>query len=291
MALYGTILCAIDFSEPSREALGLGLRLGARIGARVVAVHVVDTLLAEAAAVHHGRPALIHRIEDELRAFVAAQPASTGTTSVVRTGSPHEDLLACAAEYGAGLIVMGTHGLGGLKKLFFGSVTERVLRETTVPVLAMSGRAETAAPAGEFTGVLAAVEVDASAGHVLAHAAALATALRVPLSVVHVAAELHAAPPLADAAERVLAERRQEATARLRDLVRTCGCDAAGMTVETGAPAEQIAHAASRDAGIIVVIGLGGRGVFHRPGSTAYRILCISSAPVLAVPGSAGTVR
>jgi nucleotide-binding universal stress UspA family protein len=54
---------------------------------------------------------------------------------VVVEGSPVREILRQAEEMPADLLVMGTHGRSGVEALFLGSVTERVLRSTHVPVL------------------------------------------------------------------------------------------------------------------------------------------------------------
>ena len=55
--------------------------------------------------------------------------------TVIRTGSPHEQIVAAAKEAGADLIVIATHGYTGLKHLFLGSTAERVVRHAFCPVL------------------------------------------------------------------------------------------------------------------------------------------------------------
>ena len=62
------------------------------------------------------------------------------------------------------------------------------------------------------------------------------------------------------------------------------------VVVQSGTPAEQIAAvAASMPADLLVVVGLGGGWMLHRPGSTAYRVLCLSTVPVLGLPPEAVT--
>jgi len=53
----------------------------------------------------------------------------------VGVGTPAPEILRVGRERSCDLIVISTHGLTGTRKLFFGSTTERVLRETTRPVL------------------------------------------------------------------------------------------------------------------------------------------------------------
>ena len=63
---------------------------------------------------------------------------TTGDTKVrtlLRDGEAHEQVLACAKEVGADLVVMGTHGHTGLKHAFLGSTAEKVVRLSECPVL------------------------------------------------------------------------------------------------------------------------------------------------------------
>jgi nucleotide-binding universal stress UspA family protein len=54
-------------------------------------------------------------------------------------GDPAEEILRAAEEEGADLIVMGTHGRGGLSRLLMGSVAEAVMRKALCPVLTVRG--------------------------------------------------------------------------------------------------------------------------------------------------------
>jgi nucleotide-binding universal stress UspA family protein len=56
-------------------------------------------------------------------------------TTEVLQGDPVETIADYAGEYGVDLVVMGTHGRGGVSRMLLGSVTERVVRTAPVPVL------------------------------------------------------------------------------------------------------------------------------------------------------------
>lgn len=283
MPLYPTILCAVDFSEHSRLALRLALDLGRRNASRVIAFHTIDLLLAGAAAAAYDERRLKHDAETELRALLdALAPEGRRAEVSVEVGRPEQTIVAAAREQKADLIVVGTQGLGGLRKMFFGSVTEKVLRDAEVPVLAV-----TAAGEGEsriaFGGVLAAVELDASIEGVLRHAAALAGVLDLPLTVVHVVRPLSALPQYTSALGAAQEAHVREARAQLQQ----AGARAdprATTEVLTGSPAETIASRAQAAGGQIVVIGLGGGRMLRRPGSTAYRVLALANTPVVGVP-------
>lgn len=74
----------------------------------------------------------IERIEE------IAGERDVGVTGAVRQGKPYATILKYATEHDIDLIVMGTHGRSGLDRLFVGSVTERVIRASNIPVLTVA---------------------------------------------------------------------------------------------------------------------------------------------------------
>src|SRR4029453_10415095 len=108
--------------------------------ARLIVLTVEDPLLTEAMDLGtgvHWTPDLSTR---EIGVFVREAFGGEESTLAlceydVAVGKPAVEILRVARERSCDLIVMSSHGLTGARKLFFGSTTERVLRETTVPVL------------------------------------------------------------------------------------------------------------------------------------------------------------
>jgi hypothetical protein len=78
--------------------------------------------------------------------------------------------------------------------------------------------------------------------------------------------------------------RVKEARQHLEGVARRVTGTAPTVVVSVGEPEEQVAAAAVQQAGALVVVGLGEGELLRRPGSVAYRILCLSTVPVLAVP-------
>jgi nucleotide-binding universal stress UspA family protein len=264
----------------------------------VAAVHAIDPLLAEAAASLSGAAELKSEAETELRALAEAErrtaPGSPAVTSIVRIGPPAAEILAAARSTTASLVVMGTQGLGGLRKLFFGSIAEKVLRDAHVPVLAVplpeseesGATGDTAAGTGvpDIDAVIASVELDDSADAVIGHALAFAKDFELPLTLLHVVPPVEGMPRAVDAARA--AERLHEANAqaRLSDLASRIALDLrADVEVRCGPAAEEIAAAAAARHALVTITS-GGTNAHHRPGSIAYRVLCLSEAPVLTVP-------
>jgi nucleotide-binding universal stress UspA family protein len=184
---------------------------------------------------------------------------------------------------------MGTHGLGGVRKLLLGSTTEHVLRRTRTPVLAVPPIP--AAHSDRFeAAVLAAIDFSESSAAAGRSAAQFAQQFNVPLLFAHVVEPVTVPPQWSSLLEESDEARMAEARVQLKALADQC---AGTRTVETvvtfGRPADAItALAEERRAGLIVMGLTGEHGLFsRRPGSIAYRVLCSVSVPVLVVPSAA----
>lgn len=142
---FRKILVPTDFSSCSDSALELGARLAADHGAELVALHVVDLGHVSARAVirteAHPEGILVgdHAVELANKELAKRLERLAGKvdkrTSRVALGAPVKAICNAAAELGADLVVMGTHGRGGLAHLVMGSVAEKVLRTAKLPVL------------------------------------------------------------------------------------------------------------------------------------------------------------
>ncbi len=144
--VFRKILCPIDFGPHSLAALEMGLNLARQNDATLYLLSVVpivpDTGLMTPVAVEPS-PGL----EDISRAHLNKLARETVGAiapyeTIVVVGDPGTRVLDVAAEVGADLIVMGTHGRTGVKRLVLGSVAERVVRESPVPVLTVHAAAE-----------------------------------------------------------------------------------------------------------------------------------------------------
>ncbi len=292
------ILSPVDFSEHSRHALRWAGAFAARFHCRLTILGVVDSLLAEAARIRLGRD-LAAETEPALREFVAATWPDGMDTSLqpafeTATGDSADAILDAATADGSDLIVMGTQGLGGFRKWLLGSTTERLLRRTHVPVLAVPLAAASegaASDAGFVSRVLAATDFSDASVAAATIAAQLASAFSAQLTLAHIVEPLSVPPqwrPLVDDADetRVGASR-----SRLRALAgQICGDQNCDQVVAVGRAAELIGSVAAECRAQIVVMGLASdRGAFApRPGSIAYRVLCATTIPVLVVPVAHG---
>jgi nucleotide-binding universal stress UspA family protein len=134
------ILVAVDFGEASARAVQVALALSRRYGASLTALHA-DVIEApvyfthdQAAALERQRLAARSAAERELRRFVRPATADRVTVRFVED-TPAATIID--ASHRADLIVMGTHGRRGPSRWWMGSVAERVIRESRVPVLVL----------------------------------------------------------------------------------------------------------------------------------------------------------
>lgn len=141
MSGYESVVVAVDGSPCARVAAERAVELAAEYDATLHVVYVVDAtdlglLTPTEIDVSEVRASLRAEGEDAVDAAVrTAAAAGVEATAAVRVGVPHESILAYAAEVGADLVVVGTHGRSGVERYLLGSVAARVVRTADVPVL------------------------------------------------------------------------------------------------------------------------------------------------------------
>jgi nucleotide-binding universal stress UspA family protein len=265
-------------------------------------LNVVEPLLAQAAGIRLGVDLQREEAEPALREFVEATlPEHVRQPSRVRmevtVGDPSEAILQIGRRLNSGLIVMGTHGLGGFRKLLLGSITEQVLRQTDLPVLAVPAGA-VSAPAVEHPGVqlrkiLVATDFRETAMAAVQWAGDLAFDVGVPLVLAHIVEPVVVPPQwhelVADfEGDRIASGQRMLAklSANFRDTHTDC-------VVTLGRPADTIASLAVEYGAGLVVMGLGNPDDWEprKPGSIAYRVLRLAHVALVVVPASASARR
>ena len=296
MNVRPSILCPIDFSDGSAGALRYAAAIASHFATRLILLTVADRLLTEAAVLGTGIAWDPEECKREMAAFTAKtfgpeSPVLARFEYDVAVGKPAPEILRVARERSCDLIVISTHGLTGIRKLFFGSTTERVLRETTRPVLVTPPVDPGPISLDDAKKVLRRIVVPVDLSPASRHQAAIAAGLsdavgRVPLILVHViepvksrlAARLHLAG--VEANRRAVAEDAlQEIAASLPPRVPS------EALVAYGDPAEELAKVAHDRGAGLVVMGLHGSPLMGpRMGSVTYRVLCLSNSLVLALP-------
>jgi nucleotide-binding universal stress UspA family protein len=276
----GPVVCGVDFSDHSMRSLAWARFLATTLDQPLIIVHAIEPLLAEAASLTYGADTLQTSLTADLEAL------ADGATVDVATGQPARVLAGAALAANASAVVVGTQGLGRAARMWFGSTTMRLLRESTIPILAVPARAQ-AEPS--CAGIVLGTDFSPASTAAREVALSLGARARVPITCVHV---VPAVPPharwndvVAGAADSVL----RAARTRLEEEESAAAIPASAQwtaTVRTGEPAEVLIDAAAGGS-TLVVVGLGGASVAQRPGTTAYRVVSEADGPVLAVPARA----
>jgi nucleotide-binding universal stress UspA family protein len=304
MILRPSVLCPVDFSDASRGALRYAAAVAEHFCARLTVLTINDPVLEVAAVTAYGAAWLPEDSHGELRRFV--ESTFSGRTlgvqelrSEVATGKPAPEILRVARERSCDLIVMSTHGLTGVRKLFFGSTTERVLRETSVPVLVTPstdhGPRQIDEIARTVRRVLAPVDLTAASPRQVLIARGIGEAINVPIVLAHVIEPVRFPAHIDMPLPSIEAERRDRAERALAELTSTIPpALKPEALVAYGDPAEEIAKIARDRRAGLVVMGLHASPLTGpRMGSVTYRLLCLSPTLVLALPPvpDAGTSR
>jgi nucleotide-binding universal stress UspA family protein len=140
------ILMPVDYSDASREAVQFACYLAKHLGAALDIVHVWDrpAYVADTVVVAQGggKPKSLAEMirenaEAEMKEFLASCQVSADVrvTSHLESGEPASTILRVAEKTGVDLVIVGTHGRTGVRHLLLGSIAEKLVRLSPVPVL------------------------------------------------------------------------------------------------------------------------------------------------------------
>ncbi|HEY7206060.1 MAG TPA: universal stress protein [Methylomirabilota bacterium] len=140
--MFQRIVVPTDFSDCSQEAWRMAKRLGAGPGSELILAHVLTEVPRFGEGFLNVQSA--SEIEAAARKWATvsleewvAKARGEGLTAraTIRTGVPHQEIVGLARDERADLIVIGTHGRGGMDRVLLGSVADRVVRLAPCPVL------------------------------------------------------------------------------------------------------------------------------------------------------------
>ncbi len=287
-----SILCPVDFSEFSIRAYDYACSLAQHTGAALFVEYVVElwrypSVCFAPTANQYDEFCRHLRIaaEAQLRNFVQQHPPNGVVPQcVIREGMATDCILSFAEKEGAGLIVMGTHGIRGFDRLMLGSATEKVLRTAHCSVLAVH-RASRKLPHGEPTQrgielreILFCTDFSEFANRAFDYALSVAADYNASLTVVHVVEGI---------SRLRCAENAAKAHECLEQLVAAQRADMPGITtvVRSGRAYKEISQLAyERDADLVIMAVRGSNALDDRIfGSTTYRVVQLGNCPVLAV--------
>lgn len=299
MIAISRILCPVDTSEFSARALRHAVALGAWYRAEVTVVWVRP-------AEHHPPffrlhpgpfppvpPGELESAEESIGVFVRATVGPSAPNVLCRMGPIAPTILSIAAALPADLIVMGTHGLTGFDRFLLGSVTEKVVRRASCPVLTVPPRVASAHgdPAVTFKTIVCGVDFSRASAHALEYALSLAQEAGGRLVVVHVLewATEDEPRPMAHGIPPPWSQTRvRDAQDRLASLVPSevrAWCDPE-LVVAYGQPHRVLLRIAAERNAELIVLASGGQSAIDVLvyGSTAQQVIRQATCPVLTVP-------
>lgn len=281
------ILFATDFSASSEAAMRYAHAIARRRGAKVHILHVLppeprlavpmDKFPSELdTARQAATEQMVKLIEGDRLGGVAHDV-------LLERGEIGEVILSVIEQHDIDLVIAGTHGHRGIKKLVLGSVAEQIFRLATCPVITIGPQAtRDGLGEGEFPTILFATDFSPASLEALPWALALAKDNQAQLTMLHVIQEV------SEAGLEYLNEVTVACRQRLTELLpagagKWCRPE---CFVEFGPAADTILKIAEEQQASLIVMGARRRGPMaasHVPWATAYRVVCHAGCPVLTV--------
>lgn len=134
------IVVPTDFSEQSDYALKVAASLAKKHGAEILALHMLElnqAMISSSEGFHPEQTVFLIKLAEKRFKDFLNKPYLKGVkvTPVVKHFKVFSEVNEVAKKHGADMIVMGSHGIDGLKEIFVGSNTERVVRNSDIPVV------------------------------------------------------------------------------------------------------------------------------------------------------------
>lgn len=277
----------VDEPTPAAErAIDLAQRCGAT-------VHVIYVLESGRIPIQDGSQFVLNELSgvgEKALETVAERARDAGVETIEtanREGAPHDEILSYVEEESIDLVVMGTHGRKGLDRYLLGSVTEKVVRASPVPVLSV--KREDASPQPiEYTDVL--IPTDGSEGAEVAvdHGVEFAGLVGADVHGLYVTDIRATVPNVDDGSQTAILDQLEAEGERATEYVETVANDAgidARTAVVRGTPYAQIREYVVEHDVDLIAMGTHGRTGVERYllGSVAEKVVRTADVPVLTV--------
>jgi nucleotide-binding universal stress UspA family protein len=297
-ARFNLILVPVDGSRLAERAVPIAVAIAQRARGKVklVLVHEPPLLVEPGLAYTQIELTLLKADRQYLRALVGRMREQLGraVSSAVVRGPVAQTLAKYAQELGVDLVVMTTHGRGGVRRAWLGSVADQMIRSSEIPiVLVRASQPDSAASPVNFGEILVPLDGSPLAEAALEPATALARLWDSEISLLQVVQPVMITtdPPLAFPAEldeQLTAIRREAAQDYLRDVaerLREQGVKASGVPVLGGGVAETVLGLARPERVGLVALATHGRGGVRRLvlGSVADKLVRAADVPLLVV--------
>jgi nucleotide-binding universal stress UspA family protein len=280
------ILCPVDFSSPSQQALDYAMNLAATHDSQLQILHVVSPVIARSYEFYIDTGKVMATVKNQARQELKklrqlASDAGIEAEARLRLGDVETEIQNAAEEYRADILVMGKHGRPTVERWFVGSVTEHLLRKSKVPMLIIGERRRKKS-VPRIERIIVTSDLSEDSAYALSYAAALARETQATVTYLHVIPVLPAGVGLPY--EESLPEAQTELD-RLVPVEARKWCTIV-TKVETGVPYQEILSIADKTRVDMLVMNTHGKGMLERAllGSTAERVIRGARCPVLAIP-------
>ncbi len=296
---FNNILLTTDFSEVSQKVVPYATAIASRYGSKIYLVHVISAEPRTSLPIEPLPSELDYvrqKSELEMENFLRRNPLGNVPHVVVLERGPIRDVLRELLEKDEiDLLVLGTHGRGGLKKVILGSVAEELFRLASCPVLTV-GPAVPAEPAKnkEFRQILFATDFGPASLHAFQYAISIASENNARLILLHAVTPV----PVVDVgpywypSPDVVEQQKTAKTRNLARLEKLIPHDAnlpfgAEFIVQFDFAPDAIVKIATESKADLIVMGVNqaasARASAHLPWATAHEVVCHAKCPVLTV--------
>jgi nucleotide-binding universal stress UspA family protein len=142
--VFRKILITVDSDPIAAHAAEIGAELASLVGAEMAFIHVIDPALVNPADTAIQPDALVASAQEDARKLIGDfrkhLPGQPAALEFVPIGSSLTEIVDAARGWPADLIVIGSHGRGGVERALLGSVAEGVMRRAPCPVLVVRGK-------------------------------------------------------------------------------------------------------------------------------------------------------
>ena len=143
--LFRKVLIATDGSEYTKKAVDYGIDLANNTGAKLHAIYVIDTRVYDSiplsAPMDYAYSVLRQEGDTAIKSVASrAEAAGLEVEGIIAQGHPADEIIKYAEKNSIDLIVMGTLGKSGLERFLMGSVADKVIRNSKIPVIAVPVR-------------------------------------------------------------------------------------------------------------------------------------------------------
>jgi nucleotide-binding universal stress UspA family protein len=283
MIRINKILCPVDFSPPSTSAVNYAAGLALNYGAKLKLLHVVSPVMPVAYEFVDTNE-LITQARDRSKHLLGRtlgklKNAKVNATGEVRTGEVFFAIKRAIDTYNPDLVIMGTHGRKSVERWFLGSITERLLRHSPVPLMTVSSARQIGIHDGRFRRILVTTDFSAGTADALEYAFSIGQENQARLTLLHVVHDTDI--PYGGRVMRGLEKKLDELIPA--DSKNWCEVD---TRLETGTPYQRILDIVKEERIDLIVMNIHGKGMLARAlaGSNAERVVRAAACPVMLIP-------